>query len=61
MKGPSIFEYVLLIAACLVFAGAGLYMLVNFSRMLKSIIRNELLRKNILAWLIIFCFSVAWE
>jgi sensor histidine kinase YesM len=59
MKGPSIFEYVLLIAACLVFAGAGLYMLVNFSRMLKSIIRNELLRKNMLAWLIIFCFSVA--
>lgn len=52
-------EYALLILACLLFAGAGLYVLINFGRMLKGRVRNELLRKNILAWLIIFCFSVA--
>lgn len=59
MKGPSVIEYALLILACLLFAGAGLYVLINFGRMLKGRVRNELLRKNILAWLIIFCFSVA--
>lgn len=59
MKGPSALEYVLLIAACLIFAGIGLFMLVNFSRLLRTTIKNELLRKNILAWLIIFSFSVA--
>ncbi len=59
MKGPTIFEYVLLIAVSLVFAMAGLYMLANFSRLLRSNIKNELLRKNIVAWMIIFCMSVA--
>lgn len=59
MKGPSVIEYALLILACLLFAGAGLYVLINFGRLLKGQVRNELLRKNILAWLIIFCFSVA--
>src|SRR5258705_13394501 len=59
MKGPTIFEYVLLIVVSLVFAMAGLYMLANFSRLLRSKIKNELLRKNIVAWMIIFCMSVA--
>src|SRR5258705_4316412 len=59
MKGPTIFEYVLLIVVSLVFAMAGLYMLANFSRLLRSNIKNELLRKNIVAWMIIFCMSVA--
>lgn len=52
-------EYVLLIAACLLFAGVGLYILVGFTRLLKGQIKNELLRKNILAWLSIFSLSVA--
>ena len=59
MKGPTVLEYALLILTCLLFAGAGLYVLVNFGRLLKQQIRVELIRKNILAWLIIFCFSVA--
>jgi sensor histidine kinase YesM len=36
-----------------------LYLLANFSRILRDKFRNELLRKNIVAWLIIFCISVA--
>lgn len=59
MKGPSIAQYIMLIAACLVFAGAGLYLLTNFSRILRSTIKNELLRKNVVAWMIIFSMSVA--
>ena len=59
MKGPTIFDYILLITVSLIFAGAGLYMLANFSRLLRSNIKNELLRKNIVAWMIIFCISVA--
>lgn len=59
MKGPTIFQYVLLIVVSLFFAAGGLYMLANFGRLLKSRIKNELLRKNIVAWLIIFCISIA--
>lgn len=57
--GPGIFEYALLIAVCLVFAVAGLYLLANFSRLFRGTIKNELLRKNIAAWLIIFCITIA--
>lgn len=59
MKGPSILEYILMIAACLVFAGMGLYLMANFGRIFKGSVRNELLRKNIVAWMIIFSMSVA--
>lgn len=59
MKAPTTLEYILLIGVSLVFALAGLYMLANFSRLLRSTIKNELLRKNIAAWLIIFCISIA--
>ncbi|MBL7733114.1 MAG: hypothetical protein JNM88_18225, partial [Chitinophagaceae bacterium] len=59
MKAPTLLEYSLLIVACLLFAGLGLFLLANFSRLLKRQVKNELLRKNILAWFTIFSFSVA--
>jgi sensor histidine kinase YesM len=57
MKGPTTLEYFILVAVCLGFALLGLYMLANFSRLLRSTIKNELLRKNIVAWMVIFCIS----
>ncbi len=59
MKEPSTLEYIILIKVCLLFAVAGLYLLAAFSRLFKNSIRNELLRKNVAAWLIIFCISTA--
>lgn len=59
MGSPTILEYIILIAACLAFALVGLFLLANFSRLFKQSIKNELLRKNIVAWLIIFCISNA--
>lgn len=59
MKEPSTLELVILIAVSLLFALAGLYLLAAFSRLFKNSIRNELLRKNVAAWLIIFCLSNA--
>lgn len=59
MKEPSTLELVILIAVSLLFALAGLYLLAAFSRLFKKSIRNELLRKNVAAWLIIFCLSNA--
>lgn len=59
MKGPTILDFGLLIAVSLVFAIAGLYMLANFGRLFRSRIKNELLRKNIVAWMVIFCISIA--
>src|ERR1051326_5629200 len=40
---------------------AGMYMLAKFNRLFKSTIKNELLRKNIVVWLIAACliFSVS--
>lgn len=59
MREPSTLEYVLLIFFSLLFALAGLYVLTQFSRMFKQSIKNELLRKNVVAWLAIFCISNA--
>ena len=59
MKEPSILDYVLLITGCLAFGGAGLYMLARFSTFVTRSIKNELLRKNIVVWLIVFCISNA--
>lgn len=56
---PGILEYSLLITTSLCFAVAGLYLLANFSRLFRRAIKNELLRKNAAAWLIIFCITVA--
>ncbi len=59
MKEPTTLQYVILVAISLGFTVAGLYMLANFSRILKNSVRKELLRKNLVAWLIIFCISIA--
>lgn len=59
MKEPSILEYFLLVAACLLFALTGLYLLANFNKLFIKRIRNELVRKNVVAFLIIFFFSLA--
>lgn len=59
MQGPSIFDYIILILVSLIFALAGLYVLANFGRLLRNSIKNELLRKNIVAWMVIFSLSVA--
>jgi sensor histidine kinase YesM len=59
MREPSTLEYVLLIFFSLLFAVGGLYVLTQFSRMFKQSIKNELLRKNVVAWLAILCISNA--
>jgi two-component system, LytTR family, sensor kinase len=58
MRQPTIFEFIVLIAISLALAIAGLYFLANFTRLFK-VIRNELLRKNMAVWLVIFCISGA--
>ena len=40
-------------------AMAGLYLLVNFKSLFRGRIGNEILRKNLVAWLTIFCISGA--
>ncbi len=58
MKEPSNLDYVILLTVSLLFALVGLYLLANFRRIFRGSIRNELLRRNAAAWLIIFCISV---
>jgi sensor histidine kinase YesM len=59
MREPGIIFYSLLVAACILFVLAGAYFLARFDTLFKNRIKNEVLRKNILAWLIIFCLAAA--
>lgn len=59
MKEPGLLFYLILIAACLLLVMAGAFFLARFNNLFKGSVRNELLRKNILVWLIIFCLSGA--
>jgi len=58
MKEPTIIQYIILVFCCLVFAVIGLYFLVNFGQLFRGRIKNELLRKNVAAWLVIFFLSL---
>jgi two-component system, LytTR family, sensor kinase len=57
LKEPTAIEYIVIVFCCLLLAVIGLYFLANFSNVFKSKMKNELLRKNIVAWLIIFFLS----
>src|SRR5690606_8815098 len=46
-----------LIAVCLILSLIGLYLLARFNELFKGKIRNELLRKNVVAWMVTFCLS----
>lgn len=59
MAEPGLLFYVILIVSCLLLVSAGAFFLARFNNLFKGSVRNELLRKNILAWLIIFCLSGA--
>ena len=58
MKEPTIIQYILLVFCCLIFAVIGLYFLINFGQLFRGRIKNELLRKNVAACLIIFFLSL---
>ncbi len=59
MKEPTIIQSISLVICCLGFAMIGLYFLINFGRLFRGRIKNELLRKNVAAWLVIFFLSSA--
>ncbi len=59
MTEPTLLEYIILISVCLFMTFAGLYLLARFNSLFKSSIRNEVLRKNAAAWVIIFCINTA--
>ncbi|MCB9055949.1 MAG: histidine kinase [Chitinophagales bacterium] len=55
----TIFQLIILVFFSLLFAVAGVYLMARFTNLFKKTIKNELLRKNVVAWLIIFCISSA--
>ncbi|MEI9910151.1 MAG: histidine kinase [Bacteroidota bacterium] len=57
MREPSILHYITVVFSCLVISVIGLYFLANFGRLFRGRIKNEVLRKNVAAWLIIFFLS----
>ncbi len=59
MHEPSTILLVSIAICCLASGIIGLYFLINFNRLFRSIIKNELIRKNAAAWVIIFFLSLA--
>lgn len=49
----------ILVFFCTLMLIAGLYVLANFSRLFKSQIRNELLRMNLVVWIVAICFIMS--
>lgn len=58
MKEPTFWQYMIIVSGSILFAMLGLYLLSNFGRLFRGI-RNDWLRRNALAWLIICCFILA--
>jgi sensor histidine kinase YesM len=59
MKEPSLTHYIALVIACLMLVIIGLYFLANFGRLFRGRIKNEVLRKNVAAWIVILFLSSA--
>ncbi len=59
MREPRFLEYIFLVVGSLILALIGLYLLANFKNLLRGKIKNELLRRNAAAWLVIFCITGA--
>ncbi len=59
MREPTTIVYIVIVLCSLGFALIGLYILVNFRLLFRGSIRNELIRKNVAAFLVIFCLSLA--
>lgn len=57
MREPTLLEFSVLITVCLILSLIGLYLLARFNELFKGKIRNELLRKNVVAWMVTFCLS----
>jgi two-component system, LytTR family, sensor kinase len=57
MKEPTAGEYIIIVICCLCFAVIGLFFLANYGKLFRGRIKNELLRQNIVVWLIIFFLS----
>jgi len=58
MKRPDFYTLVLLVLLSSVMLVLGLYLLANFSKLFRGI-RNSLLRKNIVVWMIAVCLILA--
>ena len=59
MKEPSIIHLIMLAVFHLLFGVIGLYFLVNFGQLFRAHIRNEIIRKNVVAWIVILFLSLA--
>lgn len=58
MKEPGFLFYAIIVTVSILLALAGLFLLANFERLFRGI-RSEVLRRNVVVWLIIFCFVMA--
>jgi two-component system LytT family sensor kinase len=53
------YHFVVLIFSCILMLVAGLYLLANFNSLFKRYIKNELLRKNLVVWMIAVCIMMS--
>ena len=59
MREPPTIQFIAVVLCGLLFGIIGLYFLVNFRLLFRGRIRNEVIRKNASAWVVIFFLSLA--
>lgn len=59
MEKATIYQYLALVAVSIFSAVVSLYLLAGMNRLFRRSVRNELVRKNLLIWLINFFMSLA--
>ena len=59
MKAPNFIYLVVIVLFSTLTLLAGMYLLANFNRLLRRYIKNELLRRNIVVWMIAICLVLA--
>src|SRR5258708_26769945 len=59
MKGLEFSYLVILVLFSLVMLLAGMYLLAKFNRLFRRQIENELVRRNVVVWMIAICLDMA--
>jgi sensor histidine kinase YesM len=54
----ELYHFALVILFSVLMLVVGLYLLANFSNLFKRLIKNELLRKNLVVWMVSVCFML---
>jgi len=59
MQQPSFLFFIILIVVAILLVSIGIFFLARFNSLFKGVIKDDWLRRNVVVWIIICCFSGA--